>query len=75
MNSMKKQKDMTLKDELPRSEVTQYATEEEWRNNSRKNEEWSQSENKAQQQVRLKMEVKSDVVKNNIAWEPVMLGP
>ena len=48
MNSMKKQKDMTLKDELPRSEVTQYATEEEWRNNSRKNEEWSQSENKAQ---------------------------
>ena len=39
MNSMKKQKDMTLKDELPRSEVTQYATEEEWRNNSRKNED------------------------------------
>ena len=38
MNSMKKQKDRTLKDELPRSEVTQYATGEEWRNNSRKNE-------------------------------------
>ena len=38
MNSMKKQKDMTMKDELPRSVGTQYATGEEWRNNSRKNE-------------------------------------
>ena len=39
MNSMKRQKDMTLKDELPRSVGAQYATGEEWRNNSRKNEE------------------------------------
>ena len=39
MNSMKRQKDRTLKDELPRSAGAQYATEEEWRNNSRKNEE------------------------------------
>jgi len=39
MNSMKKQKDRTLKDELPRSVGAQYATGEEWRNNSRKNEE------------------------------------
>ena len=39
MNSMKKQKDMTMKDELPRSVGTQYATGEEWRNSSRKNEE------------------------------------
>ena len=38
MNSMKRQKDMTLKDELPRSVGAQYATGEEWRNNSRKNE-------------------------------------
>ena len=38
MNSMKRQKDRTLKDELPRSVVAQYATEEECRNNSRKNE-------------------------------------
>ena len=38
-NSVKREKDMTLKDELPRSVGTQYATEEEWRNNSRKNEE------------------------------------
>ena len=39
MNSMKRQKDTTLKDELSRSVDAQYATGEEWRNNSRKNEE------------------------------------
>ena len=39
MNSVKRQKDRTLKDELPRSVGAQYAIEEEWRNNSRKNEE------------------------------------
>ena len=39
INSMKRQKDMTLKDELSRSVGAQYATGEEWRNNSRKNEE------------------------------------
>ena len=38
MNSMKRQKDRTLKDECPRSVGAQYATGEEWRNNSRKNE-------------------------------------
>ena len=38
MNSMKKQKDKTLKDELPRSVGAQYATGDQWRNNSRKNE-------------------------------------
>ena len=38
MNSMKRQKDMTMKDELPRLVGAQYATGEEWRNNSRKNE-------------------------------------
>ena len=38
MNSMKRQKDRTLKDELPRSVGAQYATEAQWRNNSRKNE-------------------------------------
>ena len=38
-NSMKRQKDMTLKDELPRLVGAQYATGEEGRNNSRKNEE------------------------------------
>ena len=39
MNSMKRQKDRTLKDELPGSVGAQYATGEEWRKNSRKNEE------------------------------------
>ena len=39
MNSMKRQKDRTLKDELPSSIGVQYATGEEWRDNSRKNEE------------------------------------
>ena len=38
MNSMKRQKGMTLKDELPRSVGAQYATGDPWRNNSRKNE-------------------------------------
>ena len=38
MHSMKKQKDMTLKDEFPRSVGAQYATGEEQRNNSRRNE-------------------------------------
>ena len=39
MKSMKRQKDRTLKDELPRSVGAQYATGEEGRNNSKKNEE------------------------------------
>ena len=39
INSMKRQKDMTLKDELPRSVGAQYATGDQWRNISRKNEE------------------------------------
>ena len=38
MNSMKRQKDRTLKDEFPRSVGAQYATGDQWRNNSRKNE-------------------------------------
>ena len=38
VNSMKRQKDRTLKDELSRSVGAQYATGDQWRNNSRKNE-------------------------------------
>ena len=38
MNSMKRQKDSTMKDELPRSVGAQYATGDQWKNNSRKNE-------------------------------------
>ena len=39
MNSMKRQKDRTLKDELPRSVGAQYAVVDQWRNNSRKTKE------------------------------------
>ena len=39
MNSMKRQKDRTLKDELPRSVAAQYATGDQWINKYRKNEE------------------------------------
>ena len=38
MNSMKRQKDRTLKGELPRLVGAEYATGDQWRNNSRKNE-------------------------------------
>ena len=38
MNSMKRQKDRTLRDELPRLVGAQYTTGNQWRNNSRKNE-------------------------------------
>ena len=38
MNSMKRQNDRTLKEELPRSVGAQYATGDQWRNNSGKNE-------------------------------------
>ena len=46
IKSMKRQKYLTLKDKLPRSVGAQYATGEEWRNNSRKNE---QTESKQKQ--------------------------
>jgi len=42
---MKRQKDMTLKDELPRSVGAQYATGDQWRNNTRKNEEMELKQN------------------------------
>ena len=67
MNSLKRQKDMTLKDELTRLVGVQYATGDQWRNNSRKNEEMSQSKNSTQLWMRLVKEVKSDAVKSNIA--------
>ena len=39
MNSMKREKDRTLKDKLPRTVGAQYATEREWRNDYKKNKE------------------------------------
>ena len=67
MNNMKRQKDTTLKDELPRSVGAQYITGEKWRNSSRKNEETELKQNNTQLLMWLMMEVKSDAVKNNIA--------
>ena len=48
MNSMKRQKDRTLKDELPRSVGAQYATGEEWRNTTEGMKRLSQSKNDTQ---------------------------
>ena len=45
MNNMERQKDRTLKDELPRSVGAQYVTGDQWRNNSRKNEEMEPKQN------------------------------
>ena len=68
MNDMKRQKDTTVKDELPRSVGAQYATGEEQRNNSRKTEETEpKRKNTTQLWMWLVLEVKSDAVKNNTA--------
>ena len=48
VNSMEKQKDKTLKDELPRSVGAQYAIGYQWRNKSRKNEEMEPKQNNIQ---------------------------
>ena len=66
MNSMKRQKGRTLKDELPRSVGAQYATGVQWRNNSRKNERMEPKQN-TQVWMGLEIEVRSDAVKSNIA--------
>ena len=57
MNSMKRQKDVTLKDELPRSVGAQYNTGEEWRNSSRGMKRLSQSRNNTQLRMCLDMKV------------------
>ena len=48
MNSMKRQKDRTPQDELHRSVGAQYATGDQWRNNSRENEEVEPKRNNTQ---------------------------
>ena len=58
---------MILKDELPRLVVAQHAIGEEWRNNSRKNEETDAKQKHPQLWMWLVMEVKADVIKNNTA--------
>ena len=67
MNSMKRKKDRTLKDELPRSISAQYVTRDQWRNNSRKNEGMEQNKNNTQLWMGLVIETGFDAVKSNIA--------
>ena len=67
MNSMKRQKDMTQKDEIPSLVGAQYATGEEWRNSSRRNEEAEPKQKQCPLWLCLVVKVKSDAVKNNIA--------
>ena len=74
MNSMKRQKDGTLKDELPKL-VGALATEDQLRNNSRKNEEM---EPKQKQYPLVDMtgdRSKVRCYKEQYSIEPVMLGP
>ena len=66
-NSTNRQKDRTLKDELPRLVGAQYATGDQWKNNSRKNEE---TEPKQKQHPAVDVTSdgsKSNAVKSNIA--------
>ena len=65
INSMKRQKDRTLKNELPRSVGAQYANGDQWRNNSRKNERMEPKQK--QYPVVDVIEARSDAVKSNIA--------
>ena len=67
MNSMKRQNDRTLKDELPRKVGAQYATGDQWRNNSRKDDKMEQKQKQNPVVAVTLMEVKSDAVKSNIA--------
>ena len=75
MDTVKSQKDRTLKDELPRSVGAQYATGDQQRNNSRKNEEMEPK----QKQYPV-VDVTGDgskvwCIENNNTKEPGMLGP
>ena len=72
---MKKQKDRTLNDELLRLVGDQYAAGEEWRNNSRKNEEMEPKRKHCPVVDVAGDGSKVRCCKSNIAQEPGMLGP
>ena len=67
VNSMKRQKYMTLKDELHRLIGAPYATGEEWRNSYRKNEEAESKQKQCWLWMCLMVKVKSDALKDNIS--------
>ena len=73
VNSMKRQKYRTMKDELPRSVGAQYATGDQWRNNFRKNEEMAPKQKQCP--VVTGDGSKVQCSKNNIAMDHGMLGP
>ena len=67
MNSMKRQNGRILKEELPRSVGAQYATGDQWRNNSRKNEGIEPKQKQYPVVDGLVIEARFDAVKGNIA--------
>ena len=67
MNSMKRKNDRILKEELPRSVGAQYATGDQWRNNSRKNEGMDLRQKQHPVWMGLVIEARSDAEKSNIA--------
>ena len=67
MNSMKRQNDRILKEELPRSVGTQHATGDQWRNNSRKNEGMEPKQKQYPAVDVTVIEARSNDVKSNIA--------
>ena len=75
INSMKRQNDRILKEELLRSVGAQYATGDQWRNNSRKNEGMEPKQKQYSAVDVNGIEARSDAVKSNIAQEPGMSGP
>ena len=72
---MKRQNDRILKEELCRSVGTHYATGDQWRNNSRKNEEVKPNKKKHTVVDVTGDRRKVSCCKSNIAEEPGMLGP
>ena len=67
MNSMKRQNDRILKGELPGAVGAQYATGDQWRNNSRRNEGMEPKQKQYPVVEWLVIEARSDTVKGNIA--------
>ena len=67
MNSMKRQNDRILKEELPRSVGAQHATGDQWRNNSRKNEGMESKQKQYPAGDVTGDRSKTDAVKSNIA--------
>ena len=74
INSMSRQKDMTLKDKSPRSVGVQYTTGVEWRYSYRKNEEAEPKWKQCPAVIISGGESKVQCYKNNTAYEPGMLG-